>query len=217
MLELDRTTSTAIRTELGKRMRAKQTYSCALLNSIKFLFISFTLSVGSVTHSPPASTLQPSATAADTGIAATVTEVSDSDPPGQLQTLSNQVSPISFEIDANREDWSRLVSYALDSAGDGGGTGQIDWASITMAHDCRDLYVRYRLNAGPAFVPDGYRYNLYVDVDRNRATGFRGRGNALSIGADILIQGVRIRSRPLGSPAGQLRQHGAGPRLTSTP
>ena len=63
------------------------------------------------------------------------------------------------------------------------------WNTITMAHDCDDLHVRYKVNDGPAFVPDGYRYNLLVYVDKNPTTGYRGTGNSLSIGADVLIQG----------------------------
>lgn len=112
---------------------------------------------------------------------------------GQAQDLSNQVASISIIVDSGREGWDDALSYPSDPEGDAGEPSQIDWQTIAMAHDCETLYVRYRLHAGPAFDPDGYRYNLYVDVDRNPATGFRGRGRALSIGADALIQGGRER------------------------
>jgi hypothetical protein len=107
----------------------------------------------------------------------------------QLQDLSNQVSPISIIIDNNREGWEQAIAYTSDPGGDNGNIGQIDWKAITLAHDCDDLYVRYEVSDGPAFTPDGFRYNLLVDVDNNPMTGYKGPGKWLSIGADVLIQG----------------------------
>jgi hypothetical protein len=78
-------------------------------------------------------------------------------------------------------------------SGDNGGEGRIDWDTVSMAHDCDDLYVRYQITDGPPFNPDGFRYNMFVDVDRNPTTGYRGAGTWLPIGADVLIQGGQDR------------------------
>lgn len=105
------------------------------------------------------------------------------------QNLSNQVGSLSITNDSSREGWELAIPYTEDPAGDNGVAGQIDWGTITMAHDCDELYVRYEVTDGPPFIPEGYRYNLLVDVDNNPATGYRGIGKSLSIGADVLVQG----------------------------
>jgi hypothetical protein len=107
------------------------------------------------------------------------------------QSLSSQLEPLSIIVDPRREGWPDATSYAADPVGDGGAPGQVDWHILTMAHDCDDLFVRYQLADGPAFDPEGWRYNLYIDADRDIDTGYRGTGLWLPIGADVLIQGGR--------------------------
>lgn len=107
----------------------------------------------------------------------------------QLENLSNQISALSIIIDSNREGWEDVVRYARDPAEDNGDIGRTDWNTVSLAHDCDSLYVRYQVNDGPAFELDGKHYNLLVDVDNNPMTGYRGLDNWLSIGADVLIQG----------------------------
>lgn len=109
--------------------------------------------------------------------------------PNSQVNLSNQIGAMAILIDNEREGWSTALPYSSDPVGDNGGPGQIDWNTITISHDCDDLNVRYEVYEGPLFNPDGFRYNLLVDVDRNPMTGYRGLGNQLSIGADVLIQG----------------------------
>lgn len=106
-----------------------------------------------------------------------------------LQSLSNQVGGTSIVIDGNREGWEQAIPFNNDPAGDKAEADHIDWENITIAHDCDDIHIRFKVFDGPAFVPDGYRYNLLVDVDKDSLTGFRGNGHSFSIGADILIQG----------------------------
>ncbi|MGV8711817.1 MAG: DUF4832 domain-containing protein [Nitrosomonas sp.] len=106
-----------------------------------------------------------------------------------LQSLSNQVRSTSIVVDGDRKGWEQAIPFSNDPVGDKAEAGHIDWENITIAHDCDDLHIRYKVLDGPAFVPDGYRYNLLVDIDKNLMTGFRGSGNSLSIGADVLIQG----------------------------
>lgn len=108
---------------------------------------------------------------------------------GQIQSLSNQILGTRLAIDINREGWDQTTPYTSDPSGDNGGIGRVDWKTITVAHDCDDLFIRYQMSDGPAFVPDGLRYNFFVDVDKDPTTGYRGRGKSSPIGADVLIQG----------------------------
>ncbi|MCF6205102.1 MAG: DUF4832 domain-containing protein, partial [Methylococcaceae bacterium] len=108
---------------------------------------------------------------------------------GQVQNLSNQILGTRLAIDINREGWDQTTPYTSDPSGDNGGIGRVDWKTITLAHDCDDLFVRYQTTDGPAFVPDGLRYSLFIDVDKNPRTGYRGHGKLSSIGAEVLIQG----------------------------
>ena len=61
------------------------------------------------------------------------------------QNLSNQVGSLSITNDSSREGWELAIPYTEDPAGDNGVAGQIDWGTITMAHDCDELYVRYEV------------------------------------------------------------------------
>jgi hypothetical protein len=105
---------------------------------------------------------------------------------------NNQIAVNSITIDSNREGWESVVPYTSDDSGDGGGAGNVDWITVTMAHDCDDLYVRYEVNDGPSILTEPARYNLLLDIDRSRNTGFHGWGNSFSIGADVLVQGATV-------------------------
>lgn len=112
---------------------------------------------------------------------------------GQAQSISNPVSVNSITIDENREGWAQAESYTpSDPPDDNDGIGNIDWITVTMAHNCGNLYVRYEVNDGPPIITNGARYNLLIDVDRNRHTGYRGAGLSFSIGADVLVQGTAV-------------------------
>ncbi len=113
--------------------------------------------------------------------------------PANAEYLSNQISVLNFNSAELNNTNNAIASYINDPAGDNGGlVGEIDWNTITMTHDCDTLYVRYLMHDGPAFALEGYRYNLFVDVDKNPETGYRGPNLELSIGADALIQGSTV-------------------------
>ncbi len=112
---------------------------------------------------------------------------------GQVQSLSNPVSVNSIAIDENRKGWEQAESYNPgDPPDDNGSIGNVDWITVTMAHNCGNLYIRYEVNDGPPIITSGARYNLLMDVDRNRDTGYRGSGQSFSIGADVLVQGATV-------------------------
>ena len=107
----------------------------------------------------------------------------------QLEDVSNQVGPISILVDETRAEWNGISAYLGDDDDAVQNSGDIDWDSIAIAHDCDDLYVRYRLHEGRPFAGEAWRYNLFIDADQDAATGYRRVDGALAIGADILIQG----------------------------
>ncbi|MCK5831410.1 MAG: DUF4832 domain-containing protein [Methylococcales bacterium] len=110
---------------------------------------------------------------------------------GEVQSLSNQILGTMFAIDRNREGWNQTISYASDPSGDNGGAGRTDWKTITIAHDCDDLFVRYQTSDGSTLKSNNARYSLFIDVDKNPMTGYRGPEKLGSIGADILIQSTK--------------------------
>jgi hypothetical protein len=92
--------------------------------------------------------------------------------------------------DTTRQGWENAIPYTGDPSGDGGSAGNIDWITITMAHDHNELYVRYEVDDGPPFNSEqAYNYSVFVNVDGKRGTGFIGDFGQLSIGADVLFQG----------------------------
>jgi hypothetical protein len=107
------------------------------------------------------------------------------------QDLSNPIPENSILItDTTRQGWETAIPYTSDPSGDGGSAGNIDWITITMAHDGDELYVRYEVDGGPPFNSDqAYNYSVFVDVDGKRDTGFIGDFSQLSVGADVLFQG----------------------------
>ena len=109
--------------------------------------------------------------------------------PETLRNISNQITANAITIDDRREGWEATLPYPDDPADDAGGPGNVDWITITIAHDCDDLYVRYEVQDGPPFNPDGFRYNLFADVDMDRGRGYIGASGQLPIGADVLLQG----------------------------
>ena len=124
-----------------------------------------------------------------------VGRAADMVPQGQVQSLANPIPQNAIGIDGERERWGLDKTYLPpDPIGDNGGPGKIDWITVTMAHDCDELYVRYQLDDGPSIALEGGRYDLFVDVDRNRDTGYRGEGKWLAVGADALVQGTTVFS-----------------------
>lgn len=112
-----------------------------------------------------------------------------------VQSLSNPSAGMA--VDGSRADWTGVTPYTDDSTGESGiGAFDVDWERISMAHatDGSVLFVRYQqanaadFNSFPAF------YNLYIDVDQDRNTGYFGGGSQFAVGADYLVQGVSVFS-----------------------
>lgn len=101
--------------------------------------------------------------------------------------ISNPVGDGGIVVDGSRAEWAGLTSYPSDSVDTP--PGDVDFDTFTFAHDSLTLYIRYTTHDGPGF-GSAWRYNIFVDADQDRNTGFVGGGGQLPIGADLLIQGA---------------------------
>lgn len=71
------------------------------------------------------------------------------------------------------------------------GTSPCDWLAVEGSLSKEAIHFRFRF-AGPVNFDKGAAYNVYLDTDRNPATGFKGSSGEYSIGADYLVQGATI-------------------------
>jgi len=116
-------------------------------------------------------------------------------PAGAVASRNNTGDDI--VIDGDRSDWSSRSAYPNDTANeDGIGEFDVDWARVTMANssDRATIFIRYELNKGADFNTYPAFYNIFIDADMNRATGYIGGGSQLPIGADYLVQGANVFS-----------------------
>jgi hypothetical protein len=119
-----------------------------------------------------------------------IEEINNTPPPAVPQTMSNPVSNGSIVVTGNdRSDWAGIPAYDVDGADTAG--PEVDYNQVQVAHDDDDVYFRFQLDASGFF---GFRHNVFIDVDQDRNTGFRGSGDDLSIGAEYLLQGSSVFS-----------------------
>jgi hypothetical protein len=99
----------------------------------------------------------------------------------RLEPLAPSARPII--IDGNRYDWSQSESF-YDPKDDG---GAVNWEMIRLnsQHDKLSFLYKNVLNINESTL---YYWNLYLDTDRNSATGY---GFTL-LGADFLLQGKSL-------------------------
>ena len=94
--------------------------------------------------------------------------------------------------DSDRSDWANIPAYMPDPDEDAG--PEIDYTGVQIANDATNLYFRFTLFDITPETPEffGFRHNVFLDVDRDRETGFYGGGNFLAVGADFLLQGPTL-------------------------
>lgn len=110
-----------------------------------------------------------------------------------LQSLGN--ARTGMVVNADRADWVGAAPYVDDTTNEPGiGPFDVDWLRGTLAHaaDADLLCVRYETDRGADFGLYPAFYNLYLDTDLSRGTGYIGGGGQLSVGADYLIQGASV-------------------------
>lgn len=108
----------------------------------------------------------------------------------RAELLANYVPNGTITVDGSRADWSSVTPYTADGQDASGG---VDFDTIWIANDDTTLYFRLTVFSGsPSFTTDGWRYNLFIDADQDRNTGFIGGSGQYSVGADYLIQGIYV-------------------------
>ncbi len=110
----------------------------------------------------------------------------------RIMDVSNPVTNRAITVNGNLSDWTVLTSFGQESQDFSTSTNNpVDLARLWLAHDATNLYVACQ-NYGPTTNGLNAAYNLYLDTDNNRSTGFRGSGNDFPIGADYLVQGNSV-------------------------
>jgi len=115
-------------------------------------------------------------------------------PMAAVSGVSNPLSGTVIQVDGILNEWNSVVSFGADPA-DSSGINSIDWAEATIVHDDTDFYIGYR-NHGP--VDENWGYGIFIDVDGNTNTGFKGFSSEFPVGADYLIEG-RVAQRYTGT------------------
>ncbi len=125
-----------------------------------------------------------------------IEEINNAPPPTGPQTLSNPVANGSIVVTGNdRTDWAGVPAYAADGVDTAG--PEVDYSQVQVAHDDDNFYFRFQLNTSEFL---SFRHNVFIDVDHDRNTGFRGSIDQLSVGADFLLQGSSVFSFSGASP-----------------
>ena len=101
-----------------------------------------------------------------------------------VPSVSNPGSAI--VLDGSLSDWIGLIPFEEDPDDIIGSNILVNWRHLWLSHDETTLYVAYR-NDGP--IKLNWAYNLYLDVDSARGSGFRGSADKFPIGAEYLLQG----------------------------
>ena len=96
---------------------------------------------------------------------------------------------VGLSLDGDLSDWAPRVSFGLDIDDIPGDELQVDWVTAWMANDDDAFYLAYRNDHA---ISIGWAFNIYMDADVDRGTGFRGGGNDFPLGAEFLIQGTAI-------------------------
>lgn len=100
-----------------------------------------------------------------------------------------------IKVDGDRSDWAQVPAYPADTVRESGiEANELDWHEVRLAHSARDgmLYVRYAVEQAADFANFPAFYNLFLDTDGKRSTGYLGGAGQFSIGADYLIQGATV-------------------------
>ena len=110
----------------------------------------------------------------------------------RILDVSNPVGAGAIVVNGNLADWSTLVPFGQASQDFiTSSTNPVDLAQLRVAHNATNLYVAYQ-NYGPTTNGLNGAYNLYLDTDNNRSTGFRGGSDDFPIGAEYLLQGKTV-------------------------
>ncbi|MBU0677379.1 MAG: hypothetical protein KJ626_04615 [Verrucomicrobia bacterium] len=92
------------------------------------------------------------------------------------------------KIDGKFMDWSSVPVLATDAVD---GAKPCDWVSVRAVKSDGRIYFHYECAVDVDF-SEGAAYNIFIDVDSSRKTGYRGGGDDFPVGADYLLQGATL-------------------------
>lgn len=101
--------------------------------------------------------------------------------------VSNLVSAL--VVDGVITDWAGVTSFGPDPDDVTGPNNPLDWREAWVAHSATDFYFAFRNDQ--AFQPS-WGHGIFIDVDGDPNTGFRGFSAEFPIGADYLIEAYDI-------------------------
>jgi hypothetical protein len=109
-----------------------------------------------------------------------------------VQTIANPVPNGAIKIDGNISDWLGVTKYTQDAIGDGSSGParplDIDILQGAVAHDANFFYFLYR-NTADGMV-DGASNWIFIDLDRNQATGQNAIPGTTAIGMEFNLGGT---------------------------
>lgn len=106
----------------------------------------------------------------------------------------NPVPSVVINVDGNTSEWDANTVLGSEDADDMSGLNVIDWRSVRITNTDDTVYLAYDLWE-PAVLVDGglaWGYGIMIDADQNPATGFKGSGNELAVGADFILEGQAL-------------------------
>jgi uncharacterized delta-60 repeat protein len=107
-----------------------------------------------------------------------------------LTEVANAQKPIA--IDGNFSDWSTLDIVGTDAAGDVGPTDAVDWLTLWAKFENGNLMISYQTQNNIDFNNNAWRYGVFLDIDSNPTTGYRGSRSEYRFGAEYLVEGGTI-------------------------
>ncbi|MEM7257370.1 MAG: CHRD domain-containing protein, partial [Pseudomonadota bacterium] len=99
------------------------------------------------------------------------------------------VPTASIVLDGNLSEWDNNNALAADDAAEMTAPNTIDWRRLLMTDNDTTLYIGYQ-NHGTATLSWGYQ--IYMDTDNNRNTGFNGFAGEYPLGADYVLEGDEL-------------------------
>ncbi len=96
---------------------------------------------------------------------------------------------IEIALDGNLQEWEQSQQLGGEDPQDMVAPNALDWRRLVMANDGQYLYLGYQ---GYQPLTLGWGLGVYLDVDQDASTGFRGFANELAVGADFLLEGTEL-------------------------
>ncbi len=98
-------------------------------------------------------------------------------------------APNVIVVNGDLSEWDDSAALGADDAAEMASPNLIDWQRLLMTNNDATLYIGYQ-NHGPATLSWGYQ--IYLDTDNDRSTGFNGFSDEYPIGADYVLEGDEL-------------------------